>query len=129
MASFMGDSIGNDAINYFGGFQSDTLVEGSPNELPSLSETPQSSTSSIFTNIKDLLGSLGTTARDIGRTVGQVETTIRGADDAYRAGRTQGQTEAEAKNWWDRRTEFEKFGVVIAVAALGVGLYTAVKGN
>lgn len=127
MGGFLNDPVTQPEVNYLGGYQSDQLVEGDMNSPPAISSTPESSAGSIWSQMRLILGTLGETAREVGRTVGQVEETVKGADEAYRAGRATGQAEARAKNWWDRRTEMEKFGIVIGIAGLGIAIYSVVR--
>jgi hypothetical protein len=111
-----GESANSSAVPY----ASDVLVSGSVNQPPVISDQPESSTNSPFGGITQLLGSIGTTARDLGTAVGTAKASIKGAGAAYRTAEHNAATGNSVGQWWQYSTTMDKVMVGLAVAVVAV---------
>jgi hypothetical protein len=101
-------------------YASDVLVSGSANQPPVISDQPESSTSSPFGGITQLLGSIGTTARDLGTAVGTAKASVKNAGAAYRTAEHNAATGNSVGQWWQYSTTMDKVMVGLAVAVVAV---------
>lgn len=103
-------------------FNSDILVEGRDNGsvLPVVSDTSQYSTSSPFAGIGNVLGSIGTTARDLGTAVGTAQRTVADAKNNYTTAKNAAASGNSISTFWLYATPTEKAMIILAVAGIAV---------
>src|SRR5262245_54619052 len=107
-----------DPYNEFPVYDSDVLITGSPNQPPVISDTPETSVSSVLSSVKGILGSIGTTARDIGTAVGTARRDISLAGQQYRTAQQQAYSGNSLGQWWNYSTTQDK--LVIGLAVVGI---------
>lgn len=118
-------------LDYFESEYSDEALTGARNTLPVVSDKPAQG---AFSSFRDLMGSVGTIARDVGTTVGTVrrdlknaEDQIRGAAPEYRTAQRNAYTGNRVGQWWQYATMTDKVIVGLAVLTLGVAIYQVAK--
>jgi hypothetical protein len=114
------DEFGNDAGPSGPVYNSDVLVRGSANSLPTVSDMPETSQASPFSGLTKLLGSIGTTARDLGTAVGTARRDIAGAGQQYRTAQANAYKGNSAGQWWQYSTTMDKVMVGLAVLVVVV---------
>jgi hypothetical protein len=104
-------------------YQSDVMIVGDANSPPVISDTPEANgTGGQPFNLKDFLGSLGTTARDVGTAVGTVQRAIKQAPAQYKAGQQAAVQNKPIMQWWQYATTQDKLMVGLAVLGIVVVL-------
>lgn len=98
-------------------YDSDVLVEGSPNTLPSVSDRPETSQGSVWSTIQNVLGSIGSTARDVGSAVGTIRRDVRNAGTEYRRAQQNAYQGNSLGQWWQYSTQSEKLLIGLAAFA------------
>lgn len=135
MSGLFGD--GSDSYTGYGDYipatsgidNSDVLIVGEPNSLPTVSDTPEAASSSGWDDLKNILGSIGTTARDVGTAVGTAQANLKNAGAQYKAGQQAASNPNTGKlqTWWLYSSSTDKLMVGLAVAALAVAIYQVSK--
>lgn len=114
-----------------GSFGSDLELSGSGGTpYPLVTFEPQSSERSPFAGVLDLLGSIGTTARDIGTAVGTIERAKDEASGEYQAARNaakSGSVFGTMHQAWLYATPMEKTMVILGVLGVGVAIWQVTK--
>lgn len=90
------------------------ILQGDGNSPPVQTDnTPQRSSS-----ILDILGSIGSTARDLGTAVGKIEHDVKAAGPAYQEARNNAKTGNSLGTWWQYASTTDKMMVGIGIAGL-----------
>lgn len=104
-------------------FNSDILVEGRGGAvLPTQSDTAQYNSDGPFTGIGNLLGSIGTTAKNLGTTVGTAQRTIADAKTNYNTAKNAAASGNSIGTFWLYATATEKMMIILAAAGIAVVL-------
>ena len=90
------------------------------NTLPTVSTDMQNSNDSAFSGFLNKLGSIGTTATQVGTAVGTAERQIKGAQNNYNSARNAAATGNTPATFWLYATPVEKAMIVLAVVAIVV---------
>lgn len=107
-------------------FESDTLILGTPNDPPVISDLPQSN-GDWWSGIKNVLGSVGTIARDVGTAVGNAERARTAASQQYQTARTNARNDNKIMQWWQYSSTQDKVMAGLALVGVAVAIYTVVK--
>lgn len=100
-------------------FNSDILVEGrGADVLPVQSDTAQYPNSGSYTGLGNLLGSIGTTAKNAGTLVGTVQKDIKDAGTNFNSAKTAAASGNSISTFWLYATPTEKMMIVLAAAGL-----------
>lgn len=104
-------------------FESTVLVEGDSQTFPTITDPGQRASGGAFTGLANLLGSIGTTARNVGTAVGSVQRDVRLAPQQYEAARQQAASGNRVGQWWNYSTGADKMTILIGLAGLGLVVY------
>lgn len=112
-------------------FYTPTAPLGSADQLPTQSDQPAGG---AYNSFLDLMGSIGTTARDVGTAVGTVRADLRAAEDQargavvqYRTAQHNANTGNRVGQFWQYATPVEKVMVGLAIIGVGVAVWAALK--
>jgi hypothetical protein len=94
------------------------VLQGDGNSPPLVSDTTMQRDSSLL----QILGSIGSTARDLGTAVGTVKRDFEGAKDAYGQAYRNASTGNSLGTWWQYASTTDKLMVGLAVAGILVVL-------
>lgn len=108
---------------------SDQLLYGSANDAPTVSTPMQTSNGSPFSKLVDLLGSIGTVARDLGTAVGKTEADIKAAQGNYQTARQNALSGNTLGTWWQYASMTDKLVVGLAAAGVVFAAYSVFKGK
>lgn len=108
---------------------SDQLLYGSANDAPIVSTPMQSSESSPFSKLIDLLGSVGTVARDLGTAVGKTEADLKAASGEYKTARANALSGNTLGTWWQYASMTDKLVVGLAAAGVVFAAWSVYKGK
>ena len=106
-------------------YGSDVLVLGDSNTPPVYSDTPQTSIGSVFGGLHNILGAIGTTARDVGSAVGSVRRSVREAKGQYSTAEKNAESSNKVGQWWQYSSTTDKLMIGIGV----LGLVLVLKGK
>lgn len=95
-----------------------TVLQGDGNSPPLQSDNSPQSSSSVL----QLLGSIGTTARDVGTAVGTVQKQFKDASVNYNQARTNAAGGNKLGTWWMYASTTDKLMVGLAVVGIIVAL-------
>jgi len=96
---------------------SEVLITGDTNTAPVVSDTPQSS-GITWSGLHNLLGSIGTTARDVGSVIGSTQYAVNQAKGQYNTARTNAASNNKLGQWWQYSSTNDKIMVAIGIAGL-----------
>ena len=99
------------------GFQADQSVTGDSQTMPTQSDSPQVAGPS-WSGIHNLLGAIGTTARDLGTAVGSVKNAANTAKGQYNTAQQNAASGNKLGQWWQYSSTTDKIMVGIGVAGL-----------
>ena len=105
-------------------FDSETLVTGSDNTAPVISDTPQSG-GFTWGGLHNILGAIGQTARDVGTTVGSIKRAGRDIEGNYKTAEANAASGNKLGQWWQYSSTTDKVMIGIGIA----GLYLVIKGH
>lgn len=98
-------------------------LQGDGNSPPVQADTmPQRSNSLV-----DLLGSIGSTARDLGTAVGMTKRELSTVDDKFKKARDAQESGNSLSTWWQYTSTTDKVMIGLAAAGLVLVLYKGVK--
>lgn len=104
-------------------FNSDIIVEGRGQDvLPVISDTAESSKSSPFSGLGNILGSIGTTASNLGTAVGTAQRDIKNAQSNYSTAKNAAASGNSIGTFWLYATPTEKAMIILAAAGIAVVL-------
>lgn len=121
---FLDDDYYSESVDSSGG----TVVETIPandditgtNSLPTVSTDMQNSNDSAFSGFLNKLGSIGTTATQLGTAVGTAQHNVKVAQSNFNTARTAAATGNTPATFWLYATPVEKAMIVLAVVAIFV---------
>jgi hypothetical protein len=102
------------------GFNDPALVAMAP-------QRPEDGPWDTFHNIMGAIGSIGSTARDLGTVIGTAERDIKSATGEYQTARQNALQGNKLGQWWDYAPMTEKVMVIIGVAGLGLVVWQIAK--
>ena len=112
------------------GISTDMVVIGNT-PYPLMSDTPETSVDSAFGGIKQLLGSIGTTARDLGTAVGSARAAVRNAGPQFDAAKNAAERPVplnRARQWFMFASDTDKIMVALAIVGIAFAAYQVSKG-
>lgn len=90
------------------------------NTLPTVSTDMQNSNDSAFSGFMNKLGSIGTTATQVGTAVGTAQRQINGAENNFKSARNAASSGNTPATFWLYATPVEKAMIILAVMAIVV---------
>lgn len=130
-----GDWLDNAASMESSGFGSEVIVQGGENTAPVVSDVPQSANQNpqfSWAGLHNILGSIGSAARDVGKTardlgtsVGSVKKAVKDAEGQYSTAEHNAESGNKLGQWWQYSSTTDKIMIGIGIA----GLYLVVKGH
>lgn len=112
--------------DYFSG-----SVTGPDDSIDIQGDAPSSPKDGPFTGFSKLMGSIGTTARDLGTAVGTVKRESRGAVGQYKSAENAAEnprSSGRAMQWWSYATPSDKAMLILAAAGVAIAFYQMKKG-
>jgi len=94
------------------------VLQGDGNTLPLVSDTTPARDSSLL----DLLGSIGSTARDLGTAAGKIVKDVKGAKTEFQTGYDNAKAGNSLGTWWQYASITDKLMVGLGVAGIAVVL-------
>ena len=116
------------AADFFEGDYSAVVVDEPVGAEVLTSDSPTSASDQGLNSITKLLGSIGTTARNLGTAVGTAKRDIKGAGAQYRAGEKAAERQSKVQQWWMYSTTNDKLVIGLAIAGIAIALYQVKKG-
>ncbi len=116
---------------YYPAILSDDLLTGAGLNDPALvampPQKPEDGPWNTLHNIMGAIGSIGSTARDLGTVIGTAERDIKSASGEYKQARENALTGNKLGQWWDYAPMTEKVMVIIGIAGLGLVVWQIAK--
>jgi len=112
-------------------YYSATVSTGPDANFDIQGDAPSTPKDGPFTGLSKLLGSIGTTARDVGTAVGTVKREVRGAEGQYRAAENAAENPrpaGRAMQWWSYASPTDKMMLMLAAAGVAIAFYQMKKG-
>lgn len=128
-AAYMADEVNDFGIDIVNGDAPAFSPEGEEAQNITQGDRPNSPSQGPFTGLSKLLGSIGSTARDLGTAVGTVKRDVKRAGAEYRKAEDAAENGNKLQQWWKYSSDTDKLVVGLAFVGVAIAAYQAFKGK